>query len=341
MNSDFLHFSSLIDSGSSDCFIDSSFISSHSIPTYPIPPVQLRLLDGSLASTISSMATLPIVFPSRETISLDFYVTTLDSSCEAVLGYNFLDRYNPLIDWNKKVLTFRTSEQVASSQASSADPIPTVETPTAKSSKTLPKRSPSKFPFEPIYTYPTITQMAGRVTDTDKPDIRIIGAAAFIRVCKDSGIQPMALFPSDYPKVSGKSATTESPPIPPEYADFADVFDEELSYKLPKHRPYDLKIDLEEGAEPPLGRIYPLSLKEQEALREFIDKNLSAGFLRSSSSAHGAPVLFVPKKNGGLRLCVDFRGLNKITKKDWDPFPLISDLLETPSHTKIYTKVDL
>jgi hypothetical protein len=53
------------------------------------------------------------------------------------------------------------------------------------------------------------------------------------------------------------------------------------------------------------------------------------------------PVLFVKKKDGSLCLCVDFHGLNKITKKDRHPSPLIADLLDTPGKARIYTKIDL
>ena len=76
-------------------------------------------------------------------------------------------------------------------------------------------------------------------------------------------------------------------------------------------------------------------------LKEFIDENLTNGFICSTSSPHRAPVLFVKKKDGSLRLCVDFRGLNKITKKDQYPLPLISDLLDSPRKARIYTKIDL
>ena len=54
-----------------------------------------------------------------------------------------------------------------------------------------------------------------------------------------------------------------------------------------------------------------------------------------------APVLFIKKKDGSLRLCVDYRGLNKLTRKDCYPLPLISNLLDSPSHTKVYTKINL
>ena len=110
---------------------------------------------------------------------------------------------------------------------------------------------------------------------------------------------------------------------------------------LALHHKYDLRIDLEEGASPPLGAVYSLSQTELGALQMFIDEHLSYSFMKQSTSAHGAPVLFVHKKDGSLHLCIDYRGLNKLTKKDRYPLPLISDLLNSPSKAKIYSKIDL
>ena len=110
---------------------------------------------------------------------------------------------------------------------------------------------------------------------------------------------------------------------------------------LPPHREFNLKIELEEGATPPPGRLSSLFPFELNTLREFIDENLSTGFIRPTSSSLAASVLFVKKKDGSLRLCVDYRGLNKLTRKDRYPLPLISDLLDSPSHVKVYTKIDL
>jgi len=126
-----------------------------------------------------------------------------------------------------------------------------------------------------------------------------------------------------------------------EYHEYADVFSKSKAETLAPHCPYDLRIDLEKDSHPPVGTIYSLSKFEQEALKEFIDENLTNGFIRSTSLSHGALVLFVKKKNSSLRLCVDFRGLNKITKKDRYPLPLISDLLDSPRKARIYTKIDL
>jgi hypothetical protein len=87
--------------------------------------------------------------------------------------------------------------------------------------------------------------------------------------------------------------------------------------------------------------MYSLSPSELEALRKFPDENLANSIIHPSSSMHGAPIIFIKKKDGSLRLCVDFRGLNKSMKKDHYPLPLISDLLDLPSHSKIYSKIDL
>ena len=90
-----------------------------------------------------------------------------------------------------------------------------------------------------------------------------------------------------------------------------------------------------------VGTIYFLSQFEQETLKEFIDKNLTNGFICSTSFPHRVLVLFVKKKDGFLWLCVDFHRLNKITKKDRYLLSLISDLLDSPHKASIYAKTNL
>src|ERR1700733_12546947 len=181
---------------------------------------------------------------------------------------------------------------------------------------------------------------------TPKVDISLVNAVAYLRTCELPGTQQFTLNLKDISARASSTSTSDPSPvdlssIPEEYHEFADVFDKAKADILAQHRPYDLKIHLDEGATPPLGPMYSLSQTELVALREFIDEHLATGFIRPSRSPFGAPVLFAKKKDGGLRLCVDFRGLNKITKKDRYPLPLISDLLDSSGRARIYTKIDL
>jgi hypothetical protein len=122
---------------------------------------------------------------------------------------------------------------------------------------------------------------------------------------------------------------------------FVDVFDKNKADQLPEHRPYDYLIDLEEGHSPPFGPIYGLAGPDLQALRDYLIENLVKGFVQHSKSLVGAPILFVKKKDGSLKLCVDYRGLNKITKKNRYPLPLILGLLDRLRTGKIFTKHDL
>src|SRR5260370_35457197 len=120
-----------------------------------------------------------------------------------------------------------------------------------------------------------------------------------------------------------------------------DIFSGEKANTLAPHQPYDLQIKLEEGAKPVHGPIYLLSPLELTALQEFLKENMHNRFIHPSKSPWGSLVLFVKKKDGSLQLCVDFRALNKVTRKDHYPLPLISDLLITPALARIYSKIGL
>ncbi|KAJ1572357.1 hypothetical protein NDA11_003445 [Ustilago hordei] len=129
--------------------------------------------------------------------------------------------------------------------------------------------------------------------------------------------------------------------IPKPYQHLRDVFDEVEADKLPHHTEHDLHLELIEGGKPPQGPLYLKGPKEMSELRRYLDENLEKGFIRPSKSPARSPVLFVPKKDGGLRLCVDYRGLNKITVKNRAPLPLIEEQLFLLRKARIYTKLDL
>ena len=126
----------------------------------------------------------------------------------------------------------------------------------------------------------------------------------------------------------------------PQVCDFANVFPDELP-GLPPHREMDFSIVLYLGIDPvsvaPF-RMAPVELKELNLqLQELQGK----GFIRPSTSPWGAPVLFVKKKNGKLRLCVDYRKLNRVTVKNKYPLPRIEDLFDQLNGACYFSKIDL
>jgi hypothetical protein len=122
---------------------------------------------------------------------------------------------------------------------------------------------------------------------------------------------------------------------------FPELFSDERGAALPAHAPYDHKIELVEDAKPFWGPVYQLSELEKTTLKDYLRDMLEQGKIRPSRSPFGAPILFVKKKNGELRLCVDYRGLNKITIKNRYPLPLMSQLREQIGKSKIFTSLDL
>ena len=129
--------------------------------------------------------------------------------------------------------------------------------------------------------------------------------------------------------------------LPDRYKKYQDVFEKKNADMLPQHRPYDCGIDLQEGTQPPFGPIYSLSQNELATLWKYLDRNLAKNFIRYSKSPAGAPILFAKKKYDSLRMCADYRGLNKITVNNRYPLPFISGLFDQLSQAKIYTKIDL
>ena len=120
------------------------------------------------------------------------------------------------------------------------------------------------------------------MSNSGRPNIAIIGAAAFLHASKLPGSHnfKLCLHSSDIQANSAKLAETpDLSNVPSEYHEFADVFSKTKAEILPPHRSYNLKINLEEGAQPPVGPIYSLSALEQEALKEFIEENLTTGFI--------------------------------------------------------------
>ncbi|KAK4407587.1 Transposon Ty3-G Gag-Pol polyprotein [Sesamum angolense] len=128
--------------------------------------------------------------------------------------------------------------------------------------------------------------------------------------------------------------------MPAVVREFPNVFPEELP-GLPPHREVDFEIDTIPGAAPISITPYRMALLELKELKKQLEELLDKGFIRPSISPWGAPVLFVKKKDGSMRLCIDYRQLNRITIKNKYPLPRIDDLLDQLKGATVFSKIDL
>ncbi|GJR04777.1 putative reverse transcriptase domain-containing protein [Tanacetum coccineum] len=122
--------------------------------------------------------------------------------------------------------------------------------------------------------------------------------------------------------------------------DFPEVFPEDLP-GLPPARPVEFQIDLIPGAAPVARAPYRLAPSKMKELSEQLQELSDKGFIRPSSSPWGALVLFVKKKDGSFRMCINYRELNKLTVKNRYPLPRIDDLFDQLQGSSIYSKIDL
>ena len=126
----------------------------------------------------------------------------------------------------------------------------------------------------------------------------------------------------------------------PMVQEFLDVFPEELP-GMPPDTEIEFTIDIIPGTAPISKRAYRMSAEELKELRKQLDELEEKGFIRPSVSPWAAPVLFVKKKDGSMRLCVDYRALNEATIKNKYPLPRIDDLFDQLKGATVFSKIDL
>jgi hypothetical protein len=122
--------------------------------------------------------------------------------------------------------------------------------------------------------------------------------------------------------------------------DFPDVFLEELP-RMPSEREVEFVFDLLPGTAPISKRPYRMSVDELQELKKQLTELQEAGYIHPSSSPWGAPVLFVQKKDGSPRMCVDYRSLNDVTIKNKYSLPRIDDLFDQMRGARVFSKIDL
>ncbi|MBW0527802.1 hypothetical protein O181_067517 [Austropuccinia psidii MF-1] len=285
-----------------------------------------------------------VELPSFPSFEWDFLVIDTPKGEDLILGFDFLNHFNPSIDWRQGLITFNPDHLDYSDPSNSFRN----DFSSAKSCAALvgDSRTPS-FPS------------SVHIPSLNSPQSLLSPRAEVFKEIQDVGednsvsslhllFGNMDLPPSSYHDSLEELWDEEEEPeevetvmkvVPSVYHQYLDVFSKVKAEKLPPHRACDHHIELE-GSLPPVGVIYSLSKQESDTLRAYISENVEKGFIQPSSSTE-APVLFVKKKYGGLRLCVDYCKLNAVTRKNKYPGPPMNQLLNVFSSSSIFSKIYL
>ena len=273
----------MIDSGATGNFMSETYARMRKVTVVDKKePYQLQMADGSdLSSGNVNKETIPLdVAIQQHHEEITFDVVRVANHC-IILGIPWLKKQNPIIDWKRGVLEFRETGNVTSSVRIHRQRLMVHE------------------------------KSSGRTT---VDCIAIISTQDNLKRGSDSMDTDKRSAGQQHERKKGKDVPLD---IPKEYLRYIQLFQEEVDAKaLPKHQPWDHEIELEPGKESTFEPIYALSEKELQVLRGYIEENLKKGFIRESKSLAGYPILFAPKKDGSLRLCVNYRKLNDITIKN-------------------------
>ncbi|SYW85585.1 uncharacterized protein UHO2_01829 [Ustilago hordei] len=312
----------LADTGAGLSIVSDSFISKYQIPTKPIKTRSIHGVTGHQLS-INSSASMQVSIGTHNLGVVEASVADT-ADYDLILGFTELRRLKPTIQWDTGQLEFKTQEQDR----------PPRRPPEAARAGDLTMRRPTLHGNEFVSAEHILRAALedgpiGFMLLEEPPSS--LPAFGFVPTGADKGVEM---------EVEVDKVVTAAD-IPKPYQHLRDVFDEVEADKLPHHTEHDLHLELIEGGKPPQGPLYLKGPKEMSELRRYLDENLEKGFIRPSKSPARSPVLFVPKKDGGLRLCVDYRGLNEITVKNRAPLPLIEEQLFLLRKARIYTKLDL
>lgn len=352
-----LNTAAMVDSGATALFLDRGFVQKHSIRTFPLrKPIGIFNIDGTAnqGGDIAQFARQCLTVDGQE-MWTDFLVTDLGGE-EVILGLPWLRKVNPDIDWEGGRLRVRSYSPVTMEEIPDSEGYIQATGPAqgdALLESVLPEAEPAPEPPDP--SRPLAPDEPRDPEPEDAPPLcRIKANRATRRVWTRKGIlghtsdEVWIAAGYTYSQQLAEEAHKSKPVrtleemVPEEYRQYAKVFSEAESERLPAHKPWDHAIDLTPGAPASMRtKIYPMSINEQEELDEFLKENLRKGYIRPSKSPIASPVFFIKKKDGKLRFVQDYRRLNEITVKNRYPLPLVADIVSRLKDATYFTKFDV
>jgi predicted aspartyl protease len=297
----------LVDTGcTSYGLVDSRFATKHNLQRIPIHPREVTGFDALSGDKISEVAVISIDIDGHLEERAFAYVVPRLASYDMILGMAWIKKQGVLVDGSKSECMITSTGTVVRNRTKTKDP---------------------------------------------KVDCIAVSAASFGWLTQSRRREKVEVFAAsiaDINKALAPKVRTDPRTKLPEWCqDFVDMFGEKKAAGLPPLRgagvDHEIQLEKVDGKEPqvPWGPLYNMSRDELLVLRKTLTEHLDKGFIRVSNSPAAAPVLFVRKPGGGLRFCVDYRGLNRLTRKDRYPLPLIYETLQSIGRAKWFTKLDV
>jgi len=189
-----------------------------------------------------------------------------------------------------------------------------------------------------------LIQIAAPGIDEGEPQepSKSVNATQLRRIARKGGevyLVHVAVIEAEVKTDVAKATAFDHPRYGKELQQFKDVFEAPVGDAV--QTTVQHYIETEPGAVPPSRSPYRLGPSELDELKKQLEEYLEKGWIRPSISPYGAPVLFVRKKDGSMRMCIDYRALNKITIKNKYPLPRIDEMLDRLGHAKVFSKLDL
>ncbi|KAH7562161.1 reverse transcriptase [Bipolaris maydis] len=306
----------LIDSGAARTVISPRVVEKNNIP-YRTKKVPMRVVLADDSPTTYGNGWIRL---ETEAVSLRLAgqesrtkISIMDlGETEMIIGYDWLLEHNPAIDWQKKSIHSRE--------------------PVHKVAGVRRETRPTDQRANPDGRFGVISpHKIARIYAKDPQRVGVIWIRQ-VATTKEGPV-PQVASVHDEPLLA----------VPAEYrtSEFKELFEENEATDLAEHQDWDHEIILEEGAKLSPGGMYPIAPEHDAELRDYLQKNLKKGFIRPGSGPMASPILFVKKPNGKWRLCVDFRRLNSVTRKNRYLLPLITELMDRLQGAKWFTKFDV
>ena len=316
----------LVDSGATATFISKRVVESNNLVTEQLAnPFDVINVDGTPNRNGQITHTLRASLQIGSHMSNQNILITDIGRKDMIIGMTFLRRHNPEIDWAAGKWRFTRCPESCTPGARK-----NIRVTQEEANELELEDSDDDHMLDKHWTYDHEIPLMNWL-DMEQPGITSVAEAVADHLEKgDEG------FEDDEETTNWKQL------VPKIYWKYGTVFSKAKSERMPMHKPYDHAIEFVEGTPLPRpAKLYPLSPKEKEALDAWLNEELRKGYIRKSKSPVAAPVFFVKKKDGSLRLVQDYQELNEITVKNHYPIPRISDLIDSLSKAKVFTKIDL